>query len=623
MTESPTLIASTPLASRFLAARLALSAEAVDGLDKMAALAVQASAAGDLPLAAAAAGATVLVEHLQAAHYRHAPRMLAVLGSAGPGAAAHGSDALLAWAGAAVAHDYGVLPGWPAPDIEALMARAEQAPSDIVLALGCGLGEVCERNGEDSRFAALAARLAAFEAQPGVSPFWRGHWAIVSAWHLVSFGKTAPALERLAAAMALADQHQLHGLAAVSALQRARLIEADRDPLHALALAGMAAAHGDAARTPLWWGDAADVDCRIALAAGDFHAAVGHARRARGHVQAGGVWPGYLATYLKNEAHALLGAGAYDEALLRYDEMDALPLPAYLSARVGCLRGIAALIIVSRSGRWQARHNAELAAAMARLRQLEWTHVFSVLPAHIADLFGRALRAGIETEWIRAAIRSRELAAPDDAPENWPWRVKVRVFGAFEVSSENTSPAFAAREPRKAASKPMELLRLLAAQGHASVPVGSVAEALWPGDGREGRQKAFEVTVVRLRRLLGVDAAVQVSERRVRLNRQCVWLDAQALGQCLLQADNAPDAAARTSALDAALAVYLGPCLADSGEAWALAAREHWRGRLGATLLRAQRDAAMPPAHLREYRLRACAADPALAALLGVPGSAG
>jgi hypothetical protein len=123
------------LSSRFVSVRAALCSEAPDALDRLAALAVQALADGDLPLAAASAGTAVLAEHLQSAIYRHAPRMLGVLAAAGPDSAAVAADGLLAWAGAAVAHDYGVLPSWPRPDIATLMERAQQAATDTVLAL--------------------------------------------------------------------------------------------------------------------------------------------------------------------------------------------------------------------------------------------------------------------------------------------------------------------------------------------------------------------------------------------------------------------------------------------------------------------------------------------------------
>jgi hypothetical protein len=247
----------------------AVALELPAALDRTAALATQALAEGDLSLAAACAGIVVLTEHLQAALYVHAMRMLGVLAAAGPGAAAEGSDGLLAWAGAAIAHDYGVLPSWPPASVAMLMERARQAPSDVGLALACALGEVCERNGEDAEFAAIQAQVAAMAIQPDASPFWRGHWAIVSAWHLCAFAKVAEARRCFEVAHELATAHGLIGLATQAALQRARLVEWRSDPAAALSLADAAVGAGDPARTPLWFADQADVHCCVALSALD------------------------------------------------------------------------------------------------------------------------------------------------------------------------------------------------------------------------------------------------------------------------------------------------------------------------------------------------------------------
>jgi len=146
----------------------------------------------------------------------------------------------------------------------------------------------------------------------------------------------------------------------------------------------------------------------------------------------------------------------------------------------------------------------------------------------------------------------------------------------------------------------------------------AVAEQLWPGDGREGRQKAFDVTVARLRRLLGSDAAVSISDRRVRLNPQCVWIDARALLERLSEGEAATEGSpAVAAALEAALTLYRGPCLADSRESWAVAARERIRSRVAALLLRASRSSAAPASERDEWVLRATAADPDIARLIG------
>jgi hypothetical protein len=604
-------------ASRFLVARQALAAESPDALNKMAALAESALADGDLPLAAAAAGAVVLAEHLQSALYRHAARMLGVLATTGPDAAATGSDGLFAWAGAAVAHDYGVLPSWPRADVAMLMERAQRAPTDVALALACALGEVCERNGADADFAALQAQAAAFEVQPGASPFWRGHWAIVCAWQLASFARVDDALEQLKAAQTLAAAHGLVALGATAALQRARLVECHRDPAQALELADRAVASGDPARTPLWFADQADVRCRVALRALDFHAAVGHARRSVGYLRAGAVWPGFQLTYRVTEAYALLGTGAIDEALACLNSLRETPHPRYLAARLQSLSDLVALIAADQRGDWTVLQQEALADVIRGLRELEWPSILPLLPQHVARLFARALASDVEPDWVRAAIRTRGLPAPPGAPEAWPWAVKIRTLGGFEAMTEGESLGGRARDTRKASSKPLELLRYLAAQGHDVVSVDVIAQALWPGDGREGRQKAFDITVARLRRLLDCDPSVTIYDHRAGLNSEFVWVDVQTLNERLAEGEAAIEGStAANAALEAALILYRGPCLADSTQAWARAAGDRVRERLAAALMRAMRSASVSTSQGREWTLRAMSADPQLGVLL-------
>jgi hypothetical protein len=178
--------------------------------------------------------------------------------------------------------------------------------------------------------------------------------------------------------------------------------------------------------------------------------AVGHARRAAGHLQTAGVWPGYQVTYRLNEAYALLGAGAVDEAMRCFDALNETSLPRYLAARLRCLADLTALAAADQRGDWNATRQATLITTLRSLRELEWPSVLPLLPAHIARLFVRALDSGVELDWVRAAIRTRKLPAPLGAPEAWPWSVRVHTLGSFEVTTE--SGALATRDSRKAAS---------------------------------------------------------------------------------------------------------------------------------------------------------------------------
>ena len=190
----------------------------------------------------------------------------------------------------------------------------------------------------------------------------------------------------------------------------------------------------------------------------------------------------------------------------------------------------------------------------------------------------------------------------------------MRALGGFEVSTDSER----VRDGRKASSKPLDLLRLLAAHGHAAVRVDLVSEWLWPGAGREGRQKAFEVTIARLRRLLECDAAVIVYDHRVRLNDELVWSDVQALTDHLARGEAAaPGSGAAHVELAAALLLYRGPCLADTRQTWASAAGLALRGRLAAALMREMRvEPIAAGTQGREWMLRASAADPLLAELV-------
>ena len=616
MKRSAPALAGIELADRFAAARAGLAAEAPGALDAMAALATDALAAGRLTLAASAASSVVLVEHVTAALYRHAADMLGILSQVGS-SAAEGPDGLVAWAGAAVAHDYGVLPSWPPADLALLLEGAQRAPADVALMLACALGEICERNGDDAGFATLQAQMAGVEAGVDASPVWRGHWAIVCAWHLASFGKEDEAMALLAKAQALALEHGLREMGAAADLQCARLAVWSGDPAKALAMADRGVSAGDPSRTPLWFADRADVRCRIALKELDFHAAVGHGRRAVGFLHAGRVWPGYQVTYRLNEAYALLGIGAYDEAIDCLAALQERPHPSYLTARLECLSLLARLIAADRVGPWDATHQADLAHAIRLLRELEWPNTLPSLPGHVARLFVRALGTGVEIEWVRAAIRTRNMPAPPQAPESWPWAVRVRAFGGFDVSTDGRR----LHDGRKAASKPLELLRLLAAHGNAAVRVDLIAENLWPRDGREGRQKAFDVTIARLRRLLNCDAAVIVYDHRARLNGETVWTDVQALGDHLARGEAAAAGSADASAaFDAAILLYRGACLADSVQPWARAAALRLRERLAAALLRELRSGEAGTTQRREWILRASAADPLLGAMITQAG---
>jgi len=292
------------------------------------------------------------------------------------------------------------------------------------------------------------------------------------------------------------------------------------------------------------------------------------------------------------------------------------PLPAPLAARVRVLTGLLALLPRDREDRWGPAEDAQLAGLLHRLSRLTWTTILSLLPDAMARLFARGLDAGCETAWLQQAIRAHGLEPPLTGgaarPRLWPWAVRLRLLGPFECEAAGRPAATGAKAP----AKPMALLRLIALyEADGGVAAATVALALWPGEGREGREKALETTLSRLRKLLGRADAVVLHEQRLRLNPLRVWCDWPALLQRLDRIEAAPhDSVGR--GWEEVFALWHGPLLGDEGSAprWLQPWRDRLRSRMAAALLAG----AATPGHAARC-LRAFSIDPQIEARLRGP----
>jgi hypothetical protein len=523
----------------------------------------------------------------------------------------HDGADLRAVAALAVAHTFGLLDGPRAAAVPPLMQAAldgaadaalERADAGSALAWCIAAAEWCERHGLDRPFGRLQARAALVDGQ--APPWARVHWRLAAAWHHESFGRRAGVAALITEAEGLAAEASDIGLQVLAWLHQARLVLSRNDPDGAEALARRAAQHADERSAPLWLADAADVMARAALGRGDLHRALHESRRATGLAELAQATPAFTMTYRLYEAYALLGLGSWDEATALVEDLAAIPLPARLTERIQLLATLFALVRDDRTARWSERSTAALATALGRLRELDWPDVFALLPQSIGRLWARALEQRIETEWVRASISGRGLPSPEPAlPVAWPWPVRVSVVGSFAVVVEGRDLALHATS--KAAAKPLALLRRLALEaGYEGVAAGAVAEALWPGEGRIGRDKALETTLARLRKLLKHPDAILAHERRLRLNSRRVWIDSVALLRLLEPTGTAVDAT------EQAFSLWRGPLLAGEAEDdWLRQQREGWCLRVAAQLARNSSE-------FKPLRLHARAVDPGLRALL-------
>ena len=165
---------------------------------------------------------------------------------------------------------------------------------------------------------------------------------------------------------------------------------------------------------------------------------------------------------------------------------------------------------------------------------------------------------------------------------------QVHTLGRFELLTDGKP----FRPEGKTQRKPLALLKALVALGGAAVPEDKLIDIVWAETLRGDAQKAFDVTVHRLRKLLGHDKAIQVSDRRASLNRELVWVDLWALDSQLaavipVAQATVPGAARLERAAPAILELYRGHFLdGEADAAWLLPVRNRLNGRFQRFVMR-------------------------------------
>ncbi|MES0337852.1 MAG: BTAD domain-containing putative transcriptional regulator [Candidatus Magnetobacterium sp. LHC-1] len=142
-------------------------------------------------------------------------------------------------------------------------------------------------------------------------------------------------------------------------------------------------------------------------------------------------------------------------------------------------------------------------------------------------LLTRALEIGIEPEYVRDIIRTGGVL-PDDSCihiEGWPYRFKIYTFGGFRLLTDDNPVVFSG----KVQQKPLEMLKALVLFGGREVSEQRLCDCLWPDADGDLAAGSLRTTLHRLRKLLGVDDAIETSAKFLTLNNRYVWCDTWAL----------------------------------------------------------------------------------------------
>jgi LuxR family maltose regulon positive regulatory protein len=218
-----------------------------------------------------------------------------------------------------------------------------------------------------------------------------------------------------------------------------------------------------------------------------------------------------------------------------------------------------------------------LAQALRRSRDEQSAGSFRWLVTAFRRLLTVALAEGIESEYVRSLIAEFAITAESPDIDAWPWPIRVRTLGGFVLAVDGAP----LRSARKAPKKPLELLKAVIAQGGQAVSAAQLTESLWPDAEGDAAADAFEVTLRRLRKLLGRDDVLLLEDGRLSLNAGCCWLDTWAFERAVARTQTmAAGMPAVTDAELAALgerlmALYPGHFLAGEDEKpWLLGRRQ-------------------------------------------------
>jgi LuxR family transcriptional regulator, maltose regulon positive regulatory protein len=199
------------------------------------------------------------------------------------------------------------------------------------------------------------------------------------------------------------------------------------------------------------------------------------------------------------------------------------------------------------------------------------------LAARCANL---ALERGIETAYVRKLIEHYGLVAPGDACAQWPFRLRIRALGGFELMRDGEPMRFTG----KTQQRPLELLKFVVAGGGKAVDAEIIMATLWPDSDGAAAKSSFDSALFRLRKLLDVDNAIELTSGKLSLARSLVWTDVRALDAALDNAQsegNAFPARAARRLLEA----YPGPLLGGEENTWIAKPRDALRARFVRALM--------------------------------------
>jgi ATP/maltotriose-dependent transcriptional regulator MalT/two-component SAPR family response regulator len=218
----------------------------------------------------------------------------------------------------------------------------------------------------------------------------------------------------------------------------------------------------------------------------------------------------------------------------------------------------------------------KLRSSLSLGRQHSYNNLFFWRPETMSMLCSKALKADIETDYVKKLILKHGILPEesDTTMERWPWPIKIYSLKKFSIVIDGEPFVFTPRTRKT----PFLLLKALLAFGAKGVATVDLKDALWPEVSGDLSFNRFKISMYRLRKMLGREDAILVSSEHISLNPDVCWVDIWPLIENLHAATKAwyekhesPEKKANAIALTQKLSKQIkGGFLPEDKETWSI-----------------------------------------------------
>lgn len=237
-------------------------------------------------------------------------------------------------------------------------------------------------------------------------------------------------------------------------------------------------------------------------------------------IESGAAFPEFLCRFLM--AQVLHETGRYEQALTH------LSIAGEIVRRTGTSLFEFVRLLLSSQFAMDKGEETNCMEALSKAMTLGKKHEFKTMvfvwrKPVMTRLCAKALEAGIEVDYVQDLIRKLKLAPDSSSPEieTWPYPLRIYTLGRFEIVKDGVPLGFSG----KVQKKPIEMLKAIISFGGRDVNEDQLMDCLWPEAAGDAANLSFRTTLHRLRKMIGIEEAVQSGERRLALDQQYCRVD--------------------------------------------------------------------------------------------------